>query len=334
MRQQVADSTHRKQHLNGVNFGGWLVLEKWITPSLFKDSPSPDEYSLSSEDRARHKLIEKHHHTFIQESDFKWLHTLQINAIRIPIGWWIYGDESPYVKSIDRLDWAFRMAKKYNMSLLLSIHGAPGSQNGKIHSGKIGNIQWHTHQKELSKFTKKIVYRYKDHPSFWGIELLNEPTSDVMHIFHLMRYYVPMLRWIKQKSPSLKVVISDGFRPLLWALFCRVTKSVLDLHPYHGFGSSSHHTTLKSLRQYKKRLRIISKISLNIVGEWAAVSARDTPIKDLGDYFDLQKELYDLTTHGNFFWTYKTEGGGSWDYQHMSHADKKNNTSNLDILRT
>src|SRR5580704_15158218 len=32
--------------LRGVNLGGWLVLEKWMVPTVYRDSDAPDEYGL------------------------------------------------------------------------------------------------------------------------------------------------------------------------------------------------------------------------------------------------------------------------------------------------
>lgn len=304
--------------MQGVNLGGWLVVERWITPSLFEGSSAKDEYNLSGEGSARQKRITNHHKTFIQEDDFKWLRNHNINAVRIPIGYWIFGDDSPYTKSIDRLDWAFKMAKKYDISILLSIHGAPGSQNGKIHSGKEGDIQWRHQQQKLADFTQKIVTHYKDHECFWGIELLNEPSPHLLNTVHLIKYYLQTIKRIKKTSPSLTIVISDGFRPLFWALFCRITGCILDIHAYHGFGKKTHTKTLKSLNQYKKKLSFITKINPTIVGEWSAVSVPKTPPEQLKDYFLKQKTIYNSATLGSFFWTYKSEGGGSWDYKNMT----------------
>src|SRR5580658_4230202 len=32
--------------LRGVNLGGWLVLEKWMTPDVYRDTDADDEYGL------------------------------------------------------------------------------------------------------------------------------------------------------------------------------------------------------------------------------------------------------------------------------------------------
>ena len=47
MRASVGrDSQGRPTKWRGVNLGGWLVLEKWITPSLYAGVQAEDEYTL------------------------------------------------------------------------------------------------------------------------------------------------------------------------------------------------------------------------------------------------------------------------------------------------
>jgi glucan 1,3-beta-glucosidase len=35
--------------IRGVNLGGWLLTERWITPSLFASTNTDDEWSLCNE---------------------------------------------------------------------------------------------------------------------------------------------------------------------------------------------------------------------------------------------------------------------------------------------
>lgn len=60
--------------------------------------------------------------------------------MRLPVGYWIIAPEKPYREGIRYVDWAFRMAEKYQLQVLLDLHGAPGSQNGNDHSGRAGEV--------------------------------------------------------------------------------------------------------------------------------------------------------------------------------------------------
>lgn len=152
--------THKA--LRGVNLGGWLVLEKWMTPSLFEGTGAVDEHMLVRVPGMVNK-IKRHRETFITESDFGWLKKQGIKAIRIPVGYWLFEQYDPYMTGVEYLDWAFDMAEKYNMKVLVCLHGAPGSQNGNDHSGKIGRINWYWwwNQRRTVRYLSIIADRYR-----------------------------------------------------------------------------------------------------------------------------------------------------------------------------
>lgn len=64
----------------------WLVLEKWMTPSLFEGLAALDEtaYCVELGERAG-PLLKQHWDSFITPDDFAWLAKTGINAVRIPI---------------------------------------------------------------------------------------------------------------------------------------------------------------------------------------------------------------------------------------------------------
>ncbi|KAG6900511.1 hypothetical protein C0993_009464 [Termitomyces sp. T159_Od127] len=62
--------------VRGVNLGGWLVLEPWITPSIFDntgDSRIIDEYTFGQyQDHAKAlSTLQAHWDSWITESDFQ-----------------------------------------------------------------------------------------------------------------------------------------------------------------------------------------------------------------------------------------------------------------------
>ena len=156
-----------KATLKGLNIGGWLILEKWMTPAVFNGTDAIDEYTLTQTKEGR-AAIKAHHKSFIQESDFKWLKEHEIEVIRIPVGYWLFESDENLVPHVKYLDWAMDMAKKYDIQVLIDLHGLKGSQNGRDHSGKSGKSEWFNvkaYRDESIEVLEKIARRYANHPS-------------------------------------------------------------------------------------------------------------------------------------------------------------------------
>jgi hypothetical protein len=60
-------------------------------------------------------FLQKHWSTYVVEDDFRFLSSSGLNAVRIPVGWWIASDPNPpapYVGgSLQALDNAFKWAE-------------------------------------------------------------------------------------------------------------------------------------------------------------------------------------------------------------------------------
>ncbi|KAJ2970615.1 hypothetical protein NQ176_g8107 [Zarea fungicola] len=134
----------------GVNLGGWLSLEPWITPSLFNYNLNMgivDEWTLVTYlGSSAASTLEKHYSTFVTEDTFKSIAAAGLDHVRIPFSYWaveVY-DADPY---IFRTSWRYLLrgiewARKYGLRINLDLHGLPGSQNGWNHSGRWGAIGW------------------------------------------------------------------------------------------------------------------------------------------------------------------------------------------------
>ena len=119
--------------LQGVNLGGWLVLEKWMTPSLFDGTTAADETYFChdlGEDRARERL-KTFRDTFIQRRDFAEIADHGFNAVRIPVPFFIFEDIGPYIHCYEYLDRAFEWAEEFQLKILIDLHTVPGVKDFK-----------------------------------------------------------------------------------------------------------------------------------------------------------------------------------------------------------
>jgi glucan 1,3-beta-glucosidase len=322
----------RRAH-KGVNLGGWLVVEKWMTPSLFKGIEASNEYglALSKEGRAR---IRAHHANFINKQDLEWLHAQGITLLRIPIGHWIFGDTPPYVGAIERLDWVINAASQFGMQVLIDLHGAPEAQNAYAHSGS-GNRhrdkKWlnnRTAQANTIDILTRLAQRYRTAENVWGIQLLNEPDPGITGL-KLARFYRRAYTAITQVArPGTHIIFSDGYAPLLlmntFGLMAKKDFPVaMDCHFYQCFGLANKRRPfeghLKKLRVTRRIIGILQLFQPVIVGEWSAMLPYKVGEEKTRHYWRAQEAAYDRSL-AVFYWNYKTENPGRWNFRNMIEA--------------
>lgn len=322
--------------IRGVNLGGWLVLEKWITPSLYEGVKAPDEYRLCQSLGAHQAAdrLKKHRESWITADDFKWLSARGINAVRLPVGYGVLEENPPFITAEQTLDWAFRAAQAEGIRVLLDLHGVPGSQNGWDHSGRAGALEWHT-SKENINHSLRIIERLAEfcggRENLLGIELLNEPRKDVpMHI--LRAYYSEAYERVRKHVPAEKasVIFHDGFRATAWGDFMQSPDYrgvFLDTHLYQCFSAEDKRRNLQShvelaMVKRKNQLDVMRQHHRCIVGEWSCGLPK-MALQGLGGvglenamraYGAAQLMSYE-STEGWFFWTYRTENKGGWNFR-------------------
>ena len=321
----------QEQTIRGVNLGGWFIIERWITPSLFDGLDARNEFELSRTPEGRRR-IRAHHQTFITKRDLTWLQRRGITILRVPVGHWILGGDTRYVEAIDRLDWLMETTASLGLQVLLDLHAAPGAQNRSEHSGSGNTLSDKTSTKWLNnkisqqqtiEVLVQLAERYKDAPNVWGIELLNEPAVDFLGL-KLARFYRRAYRAITQVArPGTRIVFSDGYAPLrltncLGLMSRREFPAVMDTHVYQVFGrrnkNRSFERHLRLIRLTATFLRIIRLPQPIIVGEWSAMLPIRTTPDQTRRYAATQTQAFNLA-EAHFFWNYKTESDGRWNYR-------------------
>ena len=281
----------------GVNLGGWLVLEKWMTPSLFEGLRAKDETTLCAElgSRAQERL-QRHRETFITEDDFAWLASVGINAVRIPIGHWIFGPPYPYhpsygespepfVRGGDRfLDLALTWAETHGLLVILDLHAAPGCQNGFDNGGIHGVVDWPTNREYVENslsFLDRLAETYKDRPALYGIEVLNEPRWDISTELLKEFTHRAYLRIRKHcRGTDVAVVFHNGFRSHNeFTDFMRppdFENVIFDIHRYQCFDRADidldiyGHIQKAAIHWKNESDDIIRNLGLwTLVGEWS-----------------------------------------------------------------
>jgi glucan 1,3-beta-glucosidase len=253
--------------IRGVNIGGWLVIEPFITPSFFDNFTESDgvvdEYTLTSYlgQKGAATRLEQHYSSWVTESTFSEIAAAGFDHIRIPFPYWavkIY-DDDPYVPNtpwrylLRGIEWA----RKYGIRINLDLHALPGSQNGWNHSGRQGVVGWlngtdgdlnaqralEIHD-QLSQFFAQD--RYKNVITLYG--LVNEPRMQDLPLNTVMNWTEQAAYVIRNNSFDNYLVFGDGFLGLpSWkGAYADLDKMVLDVHQYVIFNTGNlamTHTT-------------------------------------------------------------------------------------------
>ncbi|KAH7470921.1 hypothetical protein KRP22_003203 [Phytophthora ramorum] len=282
--QTCSQDTHAtpfNKQVRGVNLGGWLVLEPWITPTLFyqflntqqkfgdqaPEKTAMDLYTfctaLGKEEANRQLRI--HYDNWVTEKDIAELAAAGINSMRVPVGDWMFNPYEPYSGctdgAVEALDRVTDLALKYDIEILLDIHGLIGSQNGFDNSGRSTSVKWtsiastqpvgtttfehwpirqagwagtfnvdnhnysninYFHLNHSIVAVEAIINRYKGNKAIIGLEPVNEPW-ELTPIEVLKEYYWKSYKRVKALAPTWKFVIHDSFRFGLtfWADFLK-----------------------------------------------------------------------------------------------------------------
>ncbi|OIW16589.1 hypothetical protein TanjilG_02795 [Lupinus angustifolius] len=271
------------------------------------------------------QVMKKHWRTFIVKEDFKFIASNGLNAVRIPVGWWIASDPtppSPYVEgSLNALDNAFLWAQEYGLKIIIDLHAAPGSQNGYEHSSsRDGSQDWGKTDQNIQQTLHVIDFltaRYANSPSLYAIELLNEPRAPGATIENLTKYYKAGYEAVRRHSHTAYVVLStrlgtSNSREIL-PIASGLNRSVIDVHYYNLFEPQLNNITVQQnidfiLTNRSSQLNSVTTSNgpLTFVGEWVAEWQIEGAMqKDYEAFAKAQLDVYRRATFGWAYWTFK-----------------------------
>jgi glucan 1,3-beta-glucosidase len=246
-----------KTPIRGVNLGGWLDLEPFITPSLFNYPATDnvvDEWTLCERlGSAAANILETHYSTFVTKQTFQDIANAGLDHVRIPYPYWAVttypGD--PYVPQIAwrYLLRAIEWARESGIRVNLDLHSIPGSQNGWAHSGHQGPIGWLDGtdgtvnaqraldlHKQLSAFFAQA--RYDNVVTIYG--LMNEPKMLVLDYQSVLDWDTQAIRIIRGNGIKQYITFGDGFLTLSqWDDMFKGgdPKLIMDTHQYQVFNA-------------------------------------------------------------------------------------------------
>lgn len=342
--------------MRGVNLGNWLVLEKWMGSSPLAASQSEDDRGLidelSPEDLAA--ALEQHRSTYITEFDFVWLSQSNVDLVRIPVPYYLFGS-AHHTACVEHLDRAFEWASRWGLKILVDLHTVPLSQNAFDNGGYMGLCAWAQDQARIDAtvdLLEQIARRYAGHPALWGIEALNEPANEFMLNMNLKNYgksfpeRVARSKVISRETllafyeavyqrlrpivgPDVALVFHDQFDLASWDDLLpqdRYDNIVIDAHLYlpfsdYGFGRYDQQEYLDKVAEFSEQVRSAAAHHQVLVGEWCL--ANHSPLLQELDaegkrvfYRALADAQLDAWDQslGGCFWSYRVEDADHADW--------------------
>ncbi|XP_028112434.1 probable glucan 1,3-beta-glucosidase A [Camellia sinensis] len=277
--------------------------------------------------------FQEHWRTFIVEEDFKFISKNGINAVRIPVGWWIASDPKPphpYIGgSLKALDHAFLWSRNYGIKVIIDLHAAPGSQNGFEH--RDGFQEWGLSEQNIQQTINVIDFltaRYANNPSLYAVELINEPLAPGASLDSIIKYYKAGYEIVRKYSKTAYVVMSNRLGQAdpkeLFPLASGLERTVIDVHYYNLFSNVFNNMTVQqninfinTNRTADLNLVTTSNGPLTFVGEWVAEwKVSRATREDYQKFADAQLQVHGRATFGWAYWTLKNVNN-HWSLQWM-----------------
>ena len=177
----------------GVNLGGWLVFEPWMTP--MDASGLPDDFSVRATldrrfgPKVRDELLDAYQDAWLTEADLDAIAALGMNVVRLPF--WYRNlqeeDETWRPDAFRRLDWLVAQAWRRGIYTILDFHGAPGGQSESESTGRVRKKSanglvpefWSNpaHLDRSAEIWRRVAEHFRGNPAVAAYDLLNEPIS-------------------------------------------------------------------------------------------------------------------------------------------------------------
>lgn len=169
-------------------------------------------------------------------------------------------------------------ASKYGMYVILDLHGLPGSQNGKDHSGHVGDIGWFSEDNQKRTLTvitaaMNFIYASPNKAVIAAIEIMNEPnitTSAQQKTYE--KYITESEKMIHSVNASMPIMFHDAFRGAAsWSKFTSDQKKnyVIDIHEYYADTTQNAVVAVKSVCQFEATQKASKSKTPVFIGEFS-----------------------------------------------------------------
>jgi endoglucanase len=315
----IVDSDGLPVRLRGVNIGGWLNMENFITGYAGNESAMRAAVrSVLGPERAE-RFFEHLLSAFYGDADAAFLAGLGLNCVRIPVNYrHLESDARPgeiIADGFRHLDRAIAAGAAHGIYSVIDLHALPGSQNQHWHSDNATHraLFWeHRHfQDRVVGLWEAIADRYKDEPWVAGYNLMNEPADESGAV--VGPFYDRLTAAVRAVDPRHILFLDGNTYSTDFTCFGEpLDNTVYTLHDYvpAGLGRADTYDPEAAERKFLERSEYARRTGTPLyVGEFAPIYTGD-PGVDAERRRILDDQLERYRRHGAGFatWTYKDLG--------------------------
>lgn len=208
--------------LRGVNLGGWLVEEIWMTPWA-EEPPAGTDFKPVKDHVSLWGAIQKRlgvdamlrvrsawRDNWISDVDLKTIKAAGFNHVRLPFLDSILEEPG----GLDRLHAAVRQIERAGLYVVLDMHGLPGGQSNEHHTGEQNRNRLWFDVENISKAERdwsRLGKEFGDDPGVAGFDLMNEPMGGPNAAMVFM-VYDRLYKAVRKTAPHKVVIIEDGYK--------------------------------------------------------------------------------------------------------------------------
>ena len=243
---RLQDADGRDILLRGVGLGNWLLPEGYMWKfGTGAESPREIEELVSRliGDDAAQAFWREFRDNFISEEDIALIASQGFNHIRLPINSRIVmtDDGHPIDAGFELIDRVIDWCRKYELWVLLDLHGAPGGQTGTNIDDSPNNkpelFMDQKYWKQTVELWRWMAIRYRSETVVLGYDLLNEPIpNEWQHQFadELVHLYRELTSVIRAVDLQHLIVYEGSHWATNWDIFTEVwdSNSMLQFHKY------------------------------------------------------------------------------------------------------
>ena len=316
----IVDGDGQPIRLKGVNIGGWLNMENFITGYAANETMMRAAVREVLGDDGYELFFERLLSAFYADADAAFLAETGLNCVRIPVNYrHLESDARPFEIIEDgfrHLDRAIAAGADHGVYTIVDLHALPGSQNQHWHSDNPTHraLFWeHRHfQDRVVGIWEAIADRYKGNPWVAGYNLMNEPADESRAV--VGPFYDRLSTAIREIDPEHILLFDGNTYSTEFGFFGEpLENAVYTLHDYvpAGLGRADEYPGPESAEaKFLERSEYARRTGTPIyVGEFAPIYTGDEAVDaERRRILDDQLQIYKRYGVGFATWMYKDLG--------------------------